>query len=311
MLWAVLLEMSDDSYHIPVLLHAAVDGLVLNKSGTYVDVTFGGGGHSKEILSRLSKDAKLIAFDQDEDAVDNGIDDRRFTLIGQNFKYLSNNLRLMKLNPVDGILADLGVSSHQFDSKNRGFSFRFDTKLDMRMDSNSSLDAVSVLNEYSQEDLANIFWNYGELRESRKIAKRVVQVRLETPITKTGQLIELSRGLVNKKKENQFFARIFQAIRIEVNQEMDVLESFLNQTAQMLSPGGRVVIITYHSLEDRMVKRFFKSGNIKGELTKDIYGNVQSPFKEITKKPILPAEKEIEINNRARSAKLRIAQKIG
>ena len=217
----------------------------------------------------------------------------------------------MKLNPVDGILADLGVSSHQFDSKNRGFSFRFDAKLDMRMDSNSSLDAVSVLNEYSQDDLANIFWNYGELRESRKIAKRVVQVRLETPITKTGQLIELSRGLVNKKKENQFFARIFQAIRIEVNQEMDVLESLLNQTTQMLAPGGRVVIITYHSLEDRMVKRFFKSGNIKGELTKDIYGNVQSPFKEITKKPILPAEKEIEINNRARSAKLRIAQKIG
>ena len=302
--------MNNDSYHIPVLLHAAVDGLVVNKDGVYVDVTFGGGGHSKEILSRLNSGATLIGFDQDEDAVANSLDDSRFTLIDQNFKYLSNNLRLMKLNPVDGILADLGVSSHQFDAEHRGFSFRFDADLDMRMDSNDSLDAITVLNDYSQDALASIFWNYGELRESRKIAKRIVELRKDIPVTKTGQVINLSKGLVNKKKENQFLARIFQAIRIEVNREMEVLESFLNQATEMLLPGGRIVVITYHSLEDRMVKKFFKSGNIKGELSKDIYGNVDCPFKEITRKPILPAKEEIEINNRARSAKLRIAEKI-
>ena len=310
MLWAVLLKMSEGSYHIPVLLHAAVDGLVLNKSGVFVDVTFGGGGHSKEILSRLRSDATLIAFDQDEEAEKNSIDDNRFSLVPQNFKYLSNNLKLMQLNQVDGILADLGVSSHQFDSKNRGFSFRFDEKLDMRMDKNGSLDARIVLNEYSQGDLASILWDYGELRESRKIAKRIVQSRLSNPILTTSQLIEISKGLVSPKKENQFLARIFQAIRIEVNKEMEVLESLLNQTIEMLAPGGRAVVITYHSLEDRMVKRFFRSGNVEGELTKDLYGNVKSPFKEITKKPILPTEKEIEKNNRARSAKLRIAQKL-
>ena len=310
MLWAGLLTMIDNGYHIPVLLHAAVDGLVLNPNGIYVDVTYGGGGHSREILSRLNNDGVLVGFDQDADALKNKIEDSRFSLIGQNFKYLKNNLKLMKLIPVDGILADLGVSSHQFDSSERGFSFRFDSLLDMRMDKNDGLDAVRVLNEYSQEQLASIFWEYGELRESRKLARKIVELRADIEIQTTKQVIDLSRGLVKRAKENQFLARVFQAIRIEVNQEMVVLESLLEQTLDLVKPGGRVVVITYHSLEDRMVKKFFKSGNVKGLIEKDIYGNSSCPFKEINRKPIIPTAEEIEINNRARSAKLRIAEKI-
>ncbi|MDG2369855.1 MAG: 16S rRNA (cytosine(1402)-N(4))-methyltransferase RsmH [Flavobacteriales bacterium] len=301
--------MIDNGYHIPVLLHAAVDGLVLNPNGIYVDVTFGGGGHSREILSRLEKEGCLIGFDQDADANNNKLDDDRFTLIGQNFKFLQNNLKLMKLNPVDGILADLGVSSHQFDSAERGFSFRFNSLLDMRMDKSVDLDAITVLNEYSEQQIAAVFWDYGELRESRRIARRIIELRKTEQINNSKQIIGLVRGLVPRQKENQFLARIFQAIRIEVNQEMEVLKSMLNQTVEMLKPGGRLVVITYHSLEDRMVKRFFKSGNVKGVIEKDIYGNSNCPFKEINRKPILPASEEIEENNRARSAKLRIAER--
>ena len=301
--------MINKDYHIPVLLHAAVDGLVLNPNGIYVDVTFGGGGHSREILSRLQNDGCLIGFDQDADAKKNRLEDNRFTLIGQNFKFLKSNLKLMKLNPVDGILADLGVSSHQFDSAERGFSFRFNSLLDMRMDKSVELDAIVVLNEYSEEKLAAIFWEYGELRESRKIARRIVEFRNSEEINKPNQIIELVRVLVPRKKENQFLARIFQAIRIEVNQEMEVLKTMLEQTVELLKPGGRLVVITYHSLEDRMVKKFFKSGNVNGFIEKDIYGISSCPLKEINRKPILPANEEIEINNRARSAKLRIAER--
>jgi 16S rRNA (cytosine1402-N4)-methyltransferase len=301
--------MIDNGYHIPVLLHAAVDGLVLNPNGIYVDVTFGGGGHSREILSRLGEAGNLIGFDQDDDADKNKLDDDRFTLIGQNFKFLKNNLKLMKLSPVDGILADLGVSSHQFDSAERGFSFRFNSLLDMRMDKSVDLDAITVLNEYSEQQIAAVFWDYGELRESRRIARRIIELRKTEQINNSKQIIGLVRGLVPRQKENQFLARIFQAIRIEVNQEMEVLKSMLNQTVEMLKPGGRLVVITYHSLEDRMVKRFFKSGNVKGVIEKDIYGNSNCPFKEINRKPILPASEEIEENNRARSAKLRIAER--
>ena len=309
MLWVDLLRMINKDYHIPVLLHAAVDGLVLNPNGIYVDVTFGGGGHSREILSRLQNDGCLIGFDQDADAKKNRLEDNRFTLIGQNFKFLKSNLKLMKLNPVDGILADLGVSSHQFDSAERGFSFRFNSLLDMRMDKSVELDAIVVLNEYSEEKLAAIFWEYGELRESRKIARRIVEFRNSEEINKPNQIIELVRVLVPRKKENQFLARIFQAIRIEVNQEMEVLKTMLEQTVELLKPGGRLVVITYHSLEDRMVKKFFKSGNVNGFIEKDIYGVSSCPLKEINRKPILPANEEIKINNRARSAKLRIAER--
>ena len=301
--------MINKDYHIPVLLHAAVDGLVLNPNGIYVDVTFGGGGHSREILSRLQNDGCLIGFDQDAAAKKNRLEDNRFTLIGQNFKFLKSNLKLMKLNPVDGILADLGVSSHQFDSAERGFSFRFNSLLDMRMDKSVELDAIVVLNEYSEEKLAAIFWEYGELRESRKIARRIVEFRNSEEINKPNQIIELVRVLVPRKKENQFLARIFQAIRIEVNQEMEVLKTMLEQTVELLKPGGRLVVITYHSLEDRMVKKFFKSGNVNGFIEKDIYGVSSCPLKEINRKPILPANEEIKINNRARSAKLRIAER--
>ena len=301
--------MIDNGYHIPVLLHAAVDGLVLNPNGIYVDVTFGGGGHSREILSRLGEAGNLIGFDQDVDADNNKLDDSRFTLIGQNFKFLKNNLKLMKLSPVDGILADLGVSSHQFDSAERGFSFRFNSLLDMRMDKNVELDAIAVLNEYSEQQIAAVFWDYGELRESRRIAKRIIELRKTEQINNSKQIIGLVRGLVPRQKENQFLARIFQAIRIEVNQEMEVLKSMLEQTVEVLKPGGRLVVITYHSLEDRMVKKFFKSGNVEGLIEKDIYGNSNCPFKEINRKPIIPASEEIELNNRARSAKLRIAER--
>ena len=251
----------------------------------------------------------MIGFDQDVDADNNKLDDSRFTLIGQNFKFLKNNLKLMKLSPVDGILADLGVSSHQFDSGERGFSFRFNSLLDMRMDKSVELDAIAVLNEYSEQQIAAVFWDYGELRESRRIAKRIIELRKTEQINNSKQIIGLVRGLVPRQKENQFLARIFQAIRIEVNQEMEVLKCMLEQTVEVLKPGGRLVVITYHSLEDRMVKKFFKSGNVKGLIEKDIYGNSNCPFKEINRKPIIPASEEIEVNNRARSAKLRIAER--
>ena len=300
--------MINDEYHIPVLLHAAVDGLVKNSNGIYVDVTFGGGGHSREILSRL-KSGKLIGFDQDLDARQNVIQDDRFVFVAQNFEYLKNNLKLLKQIPVDGLIADLGVSSFQFNTPNRGFSYRFDARLDMRMNAHSNLDAEKVINQYDEADLLRVFRDYGELRESKKIARKICERRQKKKIQTINELLEVVSGLVQKNKINQFLSKIFQAIRIEVNEEMDVLKKLLEQGREVIKPGGRFVVITYHSLEDRLVKNFFRSGNFNGELQKDFYGNVLKPFEEINRKPIIPDETELEANNRARSAKLRIAER--
>ena len=301
--------MTNDEYHIPVLLHAAVDGLVKNSNGIYVDVTYGGGGHSREILSRLNN-GKLIGFDQDLDASQNIVQDDRFTFVAQNFGYLKNNLRLLNQTTVDGVLADLGVSSFQFNTPDRGFSYRFEGKLDMRMNSNSSLNAEKIINQYEEVDLARIFRDYGELRESKRLARKIHERRQNKSIQTISELLEVVSGLVQRNKTNQFLSKIFQAIRIEVNEEMEVLKKLLEQGVEVIKPGGRFVIITYHSLEDRLVKNFFRSGNFKGELEKDFYGNVLKPFQEINKKPIIPDENELKINNRARSAKLRIAERI-
>ena len=300
--------MINDEYHIPVLLHAAVDGLVKNSNGIYVDVTFGGGGHSREILSRLKK-GKLIGFDQDLDARQNVIQDDRFVFVAQNFEYLKNNLKLLKQIPVDGLIADLGVSSFQFNTPNRGFSYRFDARLDMRMNAHSNLDAEKVINQYDEAGLLRVFRDYGELRESKKIARKICERRQKKKIQTINELLEVVSGLVQKNKINQFQSKIFQAIRIEVNEEMDVLKKLLEQGREVIKPGGRFVVITYHSLEDRLVKNFFRSGNFNGELQKDFYGNVLKPFEEINRKPIIPDETELEANNRARSAKLRIAER--
>ena len=300
--------MINDEYHIPVLLHAAVDGLVKNSNGIYVDVTFGGGGHSREILSRL-KNGKLIGFDQDLDARQNVIQDDRFVFVAQNFEYLKNNLKLLKQIPVDGLIADLGVSSFQFNTPNRGFSYRFDARLDMRMNAHSNLDAEKVINQYDEADLLRVFRDYGELRESKKIARKICERRQKKKIRTINELLEVVSGLVQKNKINQFLSKIFQAIRIEVNEEMDVLKKLLEQGREVIKPGGRFVVITYHSLEDRLVKNFFRSGNFNGELQKDFYGNVLKPFEEINRKPIIPDETELEANSRARSAKLRIAER--
>ena len=300
--------MINDEYHIPVLLHAAVDGLVKNSNGIYVDVTFGGGGHSREILSRL-KNGKLIGFDQDLDARQNVIQDDRFVFVAQNFEYLKNNLKLLKQIPVDGLIADLGVSSFQFNTPNRGFSYRFDARLDMRMNAHSNLDAEKVINQYDEADLLRVFRDYGELRESKKIARKICERRQNKKIQTINELLEVVSGLVQKNKINQFLSKIFQAIRIEVNEEMGVLKKLLEQGREVIKPGGRFVVITYHSLEDRLVKNFFRSGNFNGELQKDFYGNVLKPFEEINRKPIIPDETELEANNRARSAKLRIAER--
>jgi len=309
MLWVVLLIMIDDDYHIPVLLHAAVDGLVQNLEGIYVDVTYGGGGHSKEILSRIN-DGILIGFDQDQDALRNLVNDERFKFIGQNFSFLKNNLRMLNHIPVDGVLADLGVSSHQFDTSDRGFSYRFEGKLDMRMNRELELDAIHVLNHYDENELIRVFKSYGELRESKRLTRIIVKARNSESIESIEEFVELIQKIVPRNKTKQFLSRVFQAIRIEVNAEMEVLKKLLEQCVEVLKPGGRLVIITYHSLEDRMVKNFFRTGNIDGKMEKDFYGNVIRPFKEINRKPMVPSTEEISINNRARSAKLRIAEKI-
>lgn len=302
--------MTNDNYHIPVLLHDAVEMLVQDSAGVYVDVTFGGGGHSREILNRLDGNGKLVAFDQDQDAKNNLVDDARFEFVPQNFSFVKNNLRMLGLYPVDGLLADLGVSSHQFDTAERGFSFRFDADLDMRMDRQAGLSAKKVLNEYGEEDLARVLWLYGELRNSRKIARVIVQARSEEKIKTVGQFKDVIRGLVPEVKQKKFLAQVFQALRIEVNDEMEVLRLLLEQLADVIKEGGRVVFITYHSLEDRMVKNFIKTGNVEGKLEKDFYGNVIRPFKEVNRKPILPNDEEIERNPRSRSAKMRVAERI-
>jgi 16S rRNA (cytosine1402-N4)-methyltransferase len=302
--------MGNSEYHIPVLLHNSVEMLITDASGVYVDVTFGGGGHSSEILSRISEKGKLVAFDQDADALDNLLDDERFVFVPQNFAYVKNNLRLHRLIPVDGVLADLGVSSHQFDTAERGFSFRFDAELDMRMDKKVALDAKKVLNEYDEIKLFEIFKLYGELKNARSIASRVVYKRADKPFRTIEDLKSALYNLAPRMKENRFFAQVFQALRIEVNQEMEVLRLLLEQMSDVVKVGGRIVFITYHSLEDRMVKNFVKTGNVAGVLEKDFYGNVLRPFKEVNRKPIISDEEELVANPRARSAKMRVAERI-
>jgi 16S rRNA (cytosine1402-N4)-methyltransferase len=296
------------SYHDPVLLFESVDGLSIKPDGVYVDVTFGGGGHSKEILKRLGAQGKLFAFDQDKDALQNDIKDERFTLIPENFRFIRRFLRLHGIKSVDGILADLGVSSHQFDSAQRGFSTRFDADLDMRMNANDSLSAYEVINEYKEEELSQLLYQYGELRNSRALAREIVSARSEAPIKTSFQLKEVLQKFLPKPKEHKILAQIFQAIRIEVNQEIQALKEFLLQTPELLNEKGRLSIISYHSLEDRLVKRFMQFGIFEGEPEKDFYGNVSVPFKKVGKL-ILPSSQEIKLNNRARSAKLRIAEK--
>jgi 16S rRNA (cytosine1402-N4)-methyltransferase len=295
-------------YHLPVLLNECIDGLNIKPNGIYVDVTFGGGGHSAKILEKL-EDGHLYAFDQDEDALANTFQDDRFTLIHENFRHLKNFLRLHGIKQVDGLLADLGVSSHQFDTAERGFSTRFDGPLDGRMDQRDGLTASDILNTYELEGLIRIFRLYGELKNAYKISLLIVETREETPFTTIQQLKETLSKLTPKHKENRFFAQVFQALRIEVNQEIEALEEMLSQCEQVLKPGGRLVILSYHSLEDRLAKNLIKTGNIEGKLHKDFYGNIENAWKAINRKPIIANADEIETNSRARSAKLRIAEK--
>lgn len=296
-------------YHNPVLLHASVDGLNIKPDGIYVDVTFGGGGHSKEILSRLGPNGKLFAFDQDEDALANALNDDRFTLINENFRFIKRFLRFYGVKNVDGILADLGVSSHQFDVAERGFSTRFDAELDMRMSQKNDLNAYRVVNEYDEANLKRVFLDYGELKNAPVLARTIVDAREDRAIKTTDELKEVLVKYLPERVRNKILAQIYQAIRIEVNQEMDVLKEFLEQSLEILNPSGRLSVISYHSLEDRLVKRFMKNGMFEGEPERDFFGNFSVPFKTIGKL-IVPDTAEIKINNRARSAKLRIAEKL-
>lgn len=302
---------NNTTYHIPVMLHECIEGLTINPDGVYVDVTFGGGGHSKEIYKKLSSKGKLIVFDQDPDAKENAWEAENFYFVAANFAFISNHLRLLGIKQVDGILADLGVSSHQFDEETRGFSIRANAPLDMRMNKHGELSAKSVVNEYDEFELVKIFRSYGELSNARKIAGEIVKARASKKINTTNDLMEVLGKCAPKFKEHKFFAQVFQAIRIEVNQELEVLEKFLEQTADIMAPGGKLVVMSYHSLEDRLVKNYMKRGSIHGEITKDFFGNVLKPFTEVNRHPIIPNEEEIELNTRARSAKLRIAEKNG
>jgi len=297
------------TYHVPVLLKESVDGMNICPNGTYVDVTFGGGGHSREILSRLEKDGRLLGFDQDEDAERNIVDDPRFIFVRSNFRYLHNFLRYHDIEKVDAILADLGVSSHHFDDSERGFSFRFDGALDMRMNKRAGLTAADVVNTYAEERLADIFYLYGELKNSRKLASVIVKARANGQIKTIGEFLEIIKPLFGREREKKELAKMFQALRIEVNQEMEALKEMLTAATEALKPGGRLVVITYHSLEDRMVKNIMKTGNVEGKTTQDFFGNLQTPFKLVNNKVIVPDEEEIERNPRSRSAKLRIAEK--
>lgn len=300
--------MTKMEYHNPVLLKETVDGLNINPSGVYVDVTFGGGGHSKEIIKRLGPEGRLYAFDQDEDAQANAIDDSRFVLIPENFRFIKRFLRFHNVKEVDGILADLGVSSHQFDVAERGFSTRFDAELDMRMSRKNEVSAFAVVNDYDAEQLKKMFFEYAELRNAGAVAHTIVAARKEGEIRNTEQLKQVLSRFLPAHKSNKILAQIYQAIRIEVNQEMDVLKEFLQQSLEVLKPGGRLSVISYHSLEDRLVKRYMRNGMFEGEPERDVFGNFEVPFKSI-EKLIVPNEEEIAVNNRARSAKLRVAEK--
>jgi 16S rRNA (cytosine1402-N4)-methyltransferase len=297
-------------YHVPVMLKECVEGLAIKPEGVYVDVTFGGGGHSRQILKNLGEKGRLLAFDQDADAQQNVPNDDRLTFIDQNFRYLKNNCRLHDAPFADGILADLGVSSHQFDQPERGFSIRFNADLDMRMDRSSDLTAKKVLNTYAEEELHRIFGMYGEIQNAKTLANAIISARLNKAINTVAEFKEAIKNVVPKQKENKYLAQVFQALRIEVNREMEALEEFLLQTVDVLKSGGRLVVMSYHSLEDRLVKNFIRNGKLKGEAEKDFFGNTVKPFKAITRKAVTASEKEIKDNSRARSAKLRIAEKI-
>lgn len=296
-------------YHIPALLEECMQGLEIKPSGNYVDVTFGGGGHSREILKRLGAEGHLYSFDQDEDAQRNIVEDSRFTFVYSNFKYLKNFMHYHGVEGVDGILADLGVSFHHFDDSERGFSFRFDAPLDMRMNKKARFTAADILATYDDRKLAQLFSLYGELRNAHRIAAAIVAKRDKGGVKTTGQLLEVVTPFINRKQEKKELAQLFQALRIEVNNEMDSLRSMLQQASEMLNPGGRLVVITYHSLEDRIVKNFIKTGNVEGVVEKDFFGRVNAPLRAVNNKVIVPTDEEVERNPRARSAKLRIAEK--
>ena len=302
--------MTEEVYHIPALLQQSLEGLDIKSDGIYVDATFGGGGHSRAIMERLSADGHLYSFDQDYDAVSRAFSDSRFTMVYGNFRFMNNFLRYYGVEAVDGILADLGVSSHHFDDAGRGFSFRADAPLDMRMNRKATLTAADLLATLPEERLADIFYLYGELRQSRRLAAAIAATRRQSPVDTTGRLLEIVRPHISPRQEKKELAQIFQALRIEVNGEIDALSAFLEQSLSALRPGGRLAVITYHSLEDRLVKNFMKTGNLRGEQEKDFFGRVNAPFRLLGSKPTVPDEIEIENNPRSRSAKLRIATKL-
>lgn len=299
-----------ETYHVPVLLHESIDGLAIKSGGIYVDVTFGGGGHSKEILRRLDEKAHLYSFDQDPDAEKNIVNDDRFTFVRSNFRYLKNWMRYYGVDHIDGLLADLGVSSHHFDDETRGFSFRFDAPLDMRMNKRAGTTAAEILNTYDEEKLADIFYIYGELKNARKIASIIAKTRNEKKIETTGDLMNATEKLFQREREKKEMAKMFQALRIEVNHEMDALKEMLNGAKDLLGEGGRLSVITYHSLEDRIVKNMMKAGNVEGKIKQDFFGRIEAPFRLINNKVIVPSDEEQQQNPRSRSAKLRIAEKI-
>ena len=296
-------------YHNPVLLNESISGLNINPSGIYVDVTYGGGGHSQEILKNLNSNGKLIAFDQDQDAIENKSNDSRLNLVKSNFKYLNNFLNYFQIKEIDGLLADFGISSHQIDNKNRGFSTRFNSELDMRMNSTQKIDAKAIVNDYDKDQLEYIFKNFGELRNYKKVTEKIISERVKKPIETTGYLKKILAPLVKVKDENKFLAQVFQSIRIEVNDELEVIRTLLSKSSKYIRKGGRLVCISYHSLEDRIVKKFIQNGGFNDEVTSDLYGNKNTIFKKVGKM-ITPSNQEIKINNRSRSAKLRIAEKI-
>ena len=302
--------MSTLAYHIPALLTESINGLNIKQDGTYIDVTFGGGGHSRGILSELGPKGRLLGFDQDLDAWHNRLDDSRFTFVHGNFSFLKNFVHYYGIDSADGILADLGVSFHHFDDSRRGFSFRHDSTLDMRMNCNSKVDARTVLASYSEEQLASVFYLYGELKQSRRLASAIVKARSSNEIVTTNQLVEIVTPLLRKSQEKKELSQVFQALRIEVNHELDVLKRMLSQSLDVLKPGGRLVVITYHSLEDRLVKNFMRSGDTSGKIEKDFYGRVITPWRIVNNKVITASEEEVTSNPRSRSAKLRIAEKL-
>jgi 16S rRNA (cytosine1402-N4)-methyltransferase len=299
-----------ETYHVPVLLKESVDGLDIKPDGVYIDVTFGGGGHSKEILTRLGKKGHLYSFDQDADAEKNIVNDDRFTFVRSNFRYIKNWMRYYEVDKIDGLLADLGVSSHHLDDENRGFSFRYEAPLDMRMNKRAGQTAADILNNYSEEQIADILYIYGELKNARRIASAIVKSRQSKRVETTGDLLNATTGLFAKEREKKEMAKLFQALRIEVNHEMDALKDMLNGAQDLLKEGGRLSVITYHSLEDRIVKNFIKAGNAEGKVNQDFFGRIEAPFRAVNNKIVVPDESEQESNPRSRSAKLRIAEKI-